>query len=275
MLILAFSQFTSLSQSVINPFTFKEKSAARQFGINFEGVGGGGFGFLPFLGEGELRTFYDSSSVVNAVNKVSFLNLISTEGDNPTTFVEILSYIDAKSRFKAFLNVQLTDTEAADTTNTTQNVAVQKLLTSGGNISLGLNRPIYYEEFWTGNYFLVDVSANMYFDIPHVNKKVYSPGLGSQIKISGDFRLLTDSENSMGKIFRLGCDWSFVWNAFNEEYNDEPDLPDLPSSLTFATFEPYVGFLFFNLKYSIILSNNTIFDEKNRFLEVSIVPIKF
>jgi len=262
------------AQSVLSPYSFKEKAAMEAAGQPVIGTGSGGFGFLPFKGEDELKTFYDSSAVFNTINKVSFFNLLDTDGDNLTSFVEVLSYVDTKSKFKANLSVQLTDTEKSDTTSTTENIAVQKLLTSGGNIAVGLNRPIYYNEFWSGNFFLVDAGLNAYFDLPYVNKRVYNPGMGSQFRIAGDFRIFTD-ENNKGKFFRFGTEYSFVQNLFNSAYDTNANLPEIPSSVGFVTLEPYIGLFFIDIKYSFIFSGNEIFDDKKRFVEVSIVPLKF
>jgi len=272
--LFIFFSFSLNAQSVLSPYSFKEKAAMEAAGQQFIGTGGEGYGFFPFLGENELKTFYDSSAVFNTIDKVSFFNLLNTEGDNLTSFVEVLSYVDSKSKFKANLSVQLTDTEQSDTSNTAQNVAIQKLLTSGGNIAIGINRPIYYNEFWNGNFFLVDAGLNAYFDLPYVNRRVYNPGVGSQFRIAGDFRILTDSENK-GKFFRLGTEYSFVQNLFNSSYETNTDIPEIPSSIGFITFEPYIGLFFIDLKYSFIFSNNSIFNDKKRFVEVSIVPLKF
>lgn len=260
-------------QILISPYSVKKPSdKLAPTGTSNE------FGFWPFSGKNRLQVLYDSSSAFNALERFAFTSLINTSGNNPTTFVEVASFVDPGSAFKVDLSVQLTDTEANDTTNSPQNVAIQKLMSEGGNISLGINRPIYYNQAWSGNYFLTEFGVNAFFDLPFVNKKVYNPSLGAQLRLSGDIRLYTNSgENKRisGKLFRAGVEYGAVWNVFNSEYQKNSELPELPGSVGFITIEPYVGLLFFNIKYTGIISSNDIFNGKKSIIEVGIVPIKF
>ena len=262
------------AQSVLSPFSYKGVETSRAKRANIGEASSKGYGFFPFNEVNELKIFYDSSSLINSLDKISFLNLVNTEGNNMTSFVEVLSYVDDNSRFKANLNVQLTDTERSDTINSNKNIAIQKLLTSGGNISIGVNRPIYYNEFCKGSMILADLSIKGYFDLPYVNRRVYNPSVGSQISLAGDFRIVTDSKNR-GKIFRLGMEYSLVQSLFNSAYQENTDLLIIPSSVGFITVEPYIGLFFFDIKWSFIFSNNSLFDNKKSFVEVSIIPLKF
>ncbi len=257
------------AQTVLSPYSFNKQ---RQTGV-LASTGSPNYKFIPFRAEEELKAFYDSSKVFNAIQRVSFSDLIGGEGNNPTSFVEILTYVDPKSKFRANLSVQLTDSESSDTT-TTQNIAIQKLLTNGGNISFGINRPVFYDELWDGNFILTNTYLNLYLDVPYVNKKVYNPGLGLQMGITGDFRLFTDG-NTGGKLFRAGAEYGLIYNALNEPYQKNTEISELPKTISFITVEPYIGFLMFTIKYTSIISSNELFQGKKSILEIGLVPIKF
>lgn len=228
-------------------------------------------GWFPFNDEDKLKLFYDSSEVVKAVDRVSFQSLINSEIE-PSSYVDLITFVDSRSLLRADISFQVTSNELQDSVMTAEAIATNKLLEEGGNIALGVNRPIYYNQFGKDTllYFLADLSVNVYTDVP-INDQVFNPRLGGLVKLSGDLR----GYNSPKSNFRAGVQYSGAYSFFNSEYTENSETVQLPSRVGYITLEPYIGIGPFEIKYTLIISGNEIFDGNKSSIELTMVPLKF
>jgi hypothetical protein len=234
------------------------------------------FGWMPLRNKGGLRQLYDQGALTPA-QAISFSTILRDSANAPTSYVEVLSFIPNTSELKVALGLQLTAAEASDTTQTPEDIALQKLMNKGGNISLSFSRPFYYVEK-DERFFIVDVETAFFLDVTNVNRQIYNPGAGAQLNIRADLRLMTketENKRQAGDLFRLGIRGGFTQNLFNSRYAEENDIIKEFNSVSYGTVEVYVGLFFLDLRYSYVISGNEIFDDRRNVVSLGIVPIKF
>jgi hypothetical protein len=232
------------------------------------------FGWFPFQKENELQILYDRGAL-SAPNSISLSSVLRDSINANSSFVEFLSFIPKESYFKLGASLLLTS-EEKDSSNNPQDVALQKLVNGGGNLSLNLSKPIYYNEFYKSNYFLVNATLSGFADIGAVNKKIYNPSAGLQFNLDSDFRIFSEGTSSQnGNLFRSGFKLGFTKNFFNVNYYENSDELKGLRNVAFGRVEFYLGLAFLDIKYSHILSGEKLFESRKSILEISIMPVKF
>lgn len=233
------------------------------------------FGWFPFQKENELQNLYDKG-VLSAPNSISLSSVLRDSLNANSTFVEFLSLIPKKSYFKLGASLLLTAEEKDSSNNNPQDVAMQKLINGGGNLSLNLSKPVYYNEFYKTNYFLANATLSGFADISAVNKKIYNPAAGLQFNLDCDFRIFSEGTSTQnGNIFRAGFKLGFTKNFFNVNYYEGNDELRGLRNIAFGRIEFYLGLAFLDIKYNSILSGESLFESRKSILEVSIMPVKF
>jgi len=274
LLLLILTSLTSLYGQIVSPYS-QNNYAKNQLGMTKADYKAA-YGFFPFSGLNELQNMYDESKF-NPPNSVKFSSFSSDSLNSYGSFIEVLSFIPKESFFKVGISVQMNNSSTSDSTQTVQDIAIQKLMNNGGNISVSFERPIYYNEFYGDgiSFFLVDIALVGFADIKEVNSTIYNPGMGAQFKLNSDFRIyVNESARQNGNLFRIGTKLGFTQNLFNKEYTEQNTSMDI-GSIGYGMFEFYLGLAFFDISVGRVISSNAVFDDRKTFVNLSIVPVKF
>ena len=258
--------------------TDEEKSRGASYDLKY--------GFMPFSGKGQLRNVFngEEDEVSNALRELQFTSVaLSVDTMNSNSFyVELITFTPSVSIGRFSFGSQLTQADVAEdsagSAASYQSIATQKLMNGGGNVNLNFNRPILYLPFTDANrnYLLMNTSLTLYADINRMNSIIYNPGLGTQLNLDFDLRLLSNKSYVMiGNLYRFGIRGRMLYNAFDAKYRRKNDIDaDLNNLLIFAV-SGYLGLgpIFVEIGYNI--SNKSIVDGTQNLLRVSLQPVRY
>lgn len=237
---------------------------------------------FPFKGEIDLAKAFDQTQEFANVSslKATSINFSLDTSNTNSVYVEIVSIIP-KNWCRISLGTQIAQTYLYDSTRTSAEIAYEKLINSGGNISLSFSRPIiYFPALGVGSngFFILNASLTPYFDIEKLNHELYNPGAGIFISSDFDFRIINHSltDRQPGNGFRLGLNGGWKYNAFNSKYGEKYSIDKKFDNLHIASIGAYIGFTAFDLSISkhFYNSKDVFFKEKSWSINFSINPVK-
>jgi hypothetical protein len=109
-----------------------------------------------------------------------------------------------------------------------------------------------------------------------MNSFIYNPGLGAQVNLDFDLRLLSNkSEIMIGNLYRMGIRGRVLYNAFDAKYRNSNDIDGSLNNMVILAGSVYagVGPIFVELGYNF--SNRNIIEGNQNLLKVSLQPVKF
>jgi hypothetical protein len=234
------------------------------------------FGFMPFTsGENSLRTLYESEEFNSPKNYgLSFIGGDSVNNTTPATFIEAISFIP-KNIMKVSLSIGLTSNDMKDTVRAVEDIALQKLISGGGNISLAFERPLFYDEFYSGSFLLINGKISLFADVPVLNKEIIEPAAGFQGQFNMDFRIYQNESSAQdGNIYRIGFRAAVIYNNSSDKYAENFNIDRGFSSIAFAPISAYLGLSFIDISYTYIFGS-PFFDGRRSVLKFSVMPVKY
>lgn len=226
---------------------------------------------LPASGKGDLQRLYGSRALNGLQSALISLPTDSLSTRAKSIYVELISIIPKSSVARFSLGTQLDISNLQDSTATQRDVAFQKLLNSGGNISLSISRPLVYTEPYDGGFILLHPSITLFADIPALNEAAYNPGAGMRFNVDFDFRI---SSVDSGNVLRFGGAVRTLYSTFNSKYRTENEIDELYNNTWVVSGGLYLGILFFDLRFSFNYSNKAeIFKDRNAMFSFSVIPV--
>ncbi len=246
------------------------------------------YGFLPFRGKNQLCDVFNGNggNVSNALKELQYTSIsLSVDTINSNSiYVELLSFIPSASIGRFSFGSQLSqsdiprDTHRVVQEDALQNIARQKLMNGGGSFSLSLSRPLLFLPFTesTRNYFIINAAATCYADIEKLNSTIYNPGLGTQLNLDFDLRLLSNkSEVMIGNFFRFGIRGRLMYNAFDAKYRTKNNIDYNVNNLAIYSISTYLGIGPIFVEFGTSSSNKSMYIGTRNLLSISLQPVKF
>lgn len=241
------------------------------------------YGFIPFSRRGQLRDVFNGygENASYALKELQYTSVsLSVDSINSNSFyVEVFSLTPGISIGRFSLGSQITQSDIqSDSSASYRSLAIRKMMNGGGNFSLNFNRPLVYAPFTDANrnYFLLNCSATVYADVTRMNSFIYNPGLGAQVNLDFDLRLLSNkSEIMIGNLYRMGIRGRMLYNAFDAKYRNSNDIDGSLNNMIILAGSVYAGLgpIFVELGYNF--SNRNIIEGNQNLLKVSLQPVKF
>jgi hypothetical protein len=239
---------------------------------SFEGV-------WPASDSGELRQLYSSEQYETLGNTTLASTLDSVSRSAKAIYIEMASYIPEASWGRLSVGAQLVAEGEDDTpvdSSDRYDYALQKLMNGGGNIAIGIERPVYYTQTWEGGYLLINPRGTLYFDVPALNQTIYNPGMGFQLNLDVNWRAVSvGTETQMGNVVRLGAGGHLLYSAFNAKYSNKNQFDDLDNTLVMSG-GVYAGVLFLDLWIVGNWSNRAaLLEGRELGIRFSVTPVRF